>query len=78
MNKARRERLSNVLDILRQAGCDIEDVCDEEQDSIDGVPENLRLSDRCASMEEAVDCLEDAIECVHEAEDRISEAMNCG
>lgn len=78
MNKARRERLSNVLQALRQAESDIEYVRDEEQESIDGVPENLRLSDRCASMEEAVDCLEDAMESVQEASEKVEEAINCG
>ena len=66
-----------MLDALSSAESLAEDVRDEEQESIDGVPENLKLSDRCVSMESAVDCLDDALESIQDAKDKVSEALNC-
>jgi len=68
--------LSRVLNALSNAESLAEDVRDEEQESIDGIPENLKLSDRCISMEEAVDCLDDALESIQEAKSKVDEALN--
>ena len=76
MNGARRERLNGVLGLLHQAESIIDQVHDEEKDSLDNVPENLQLTDRFIAMENAVDYLEDAIENVQEATRNIESAVN--
>ncbi|MCR5826367.1 MAG: hypothetical protein K6G54_07360, partial [Oscillospiraceae bacterium] len=47
---------------------------DGETDALDSVPENLRFSDACASMEVAVDALNSALDHIDDARDDIKEA----
>ena len=76
MNESRRASLRDAIAHLRNAESTIERVCDEEQDSMDNMPENLQSSDRYSAMEDAVDHLEDAIESVQEAANSLEQAMN--
>lgn len=78
LNQNRRQQLTRVIGLLHNAETDLDSIKDEEQGCIDAMPENLQNSDRCASMENAVDCLEDAIESVQQAADFINDAINCG
>ena len=54
---------------------DIEQLCDEEQDYLDSIPENLQGGERYEKSEEAVSALEGAVDCLDEAIDNIDIAI---
>lgn len=60
MNKQRRKRITEAMELLQQAQAIIEEVKDEEQDAFDNLPEGLQGSERGEAMEEAISNLEEA------------------
>ena len=62
MNAKRRKRLSEANEQLNLAISVIEDVIDEEQDSLDNTPEGLQESDAFSEKEESLENLVDALE----------------
>ncbi len=75
MNGRRREKLRKASEYLGFAKELIEKALDEEQDTLDNLPENLSESDRAAKMENAVDSLEDASSGIDDVIDSVREAM---
>ena len=75
MNKQRRTKLKEANGFLNQAIRIISSVKDEEQDSIDNLPENLQSSERYAIMENAIDQLEEAIDNIEQASENINNAL---
>ena len=75
MNGRRREKLRRASEYLGFAKELIEKALDEEQDTLDNLPENLSESDRAAKMENAVDTLEDASSGIDDVMDSVREAM---
>lgn len=75
MNNKRREKLRRAIEYIGKASDIIEQVIDEEQDSMDNVPENLQMSDRYESMEIIIDSLEDVVTCIDEAKDKVESVM---
>ena len=75
MNGRRREKLRKASEYLGFAKELIEKALDEEQDTLDNLPENLSESDRAAKMENAVDSLEDASSGIDDVMDSVREAM---
>lgn len=75
MNKKRRTQLRTAAEYLARASDIISDVEEEEQDSLDNMPENLSSCDMCAAMEEAVDLLEDALNHINEADEIIDRVI---
>ena len=75
MNGRRREKLRRASEYLVSARQLIEKAQDEEQDTLDNLPENLSESDRAAKMENAVDSLEDASSGIDDVMDSVREAM---
>ena len=76
MNKKRRERLQAAVAHLEMATGIVEDVRNDEQDSLDNMPENLRQSERYSLMEDAIDYLEDAVSYLNDANDLIKQACD--
>jgi len=76
MNKKRRTSLETALFRIRQAIEIVEEVRDEESDSMDNIPENLQSTERYTSMEDAIDSLEDAISSLEDATESINKAIN--
>lgn len=62
---------NNIIEQVRLARSIVEDVCDEEIDALDCIPENLQYSDRAETMGEIVSLLEEAAELIIEAENNI-------
>lgn len=60
MNKKRRKRLEDVIDILNDLSMEIELIREEEQEAYDNMPESLQLSEKGETIEENVSVLEDA------------------
>ena len=74
MNDKRRKKLRQAAAFLRSAGEIVAAVLDEEQDSLDNIPDGLSETDRYASMEDAIDALEKAGEHIDSAIDDLEEA----
>ena len=75
MNKAKRQKLDIAADMLDRAKTIVEEVLENEQDSLNSIPENLEYSDRAEAMEEAISNLESAIFSIEEAQEAVSEAQ---
>ena len=75
MNKQKRTKLKEADTLLHTAKSLISAVKDQEQDDLDNYPENLQCSERCTTMEKAIEELEDAIENIERASENISNVI---
>ena len=62
MNKARREELSRVVDLLDQARDLLETIRDEEQEAFDNLPESIQCSERGETMEDYISTMEEMLD----------------
>ncbi len=76
MNKKRRELLKEAYRLMTVAEEFIQTAVDEEQDSLDNMPENLLDSEKCEKMETAIEDLENALDDITAARELISDAMS--
>ena len=65
MNKQRRKDINQVINLLENIDLEeikdsIQMIIDDEQQSLDDLPENLQQSERADTMQEAIDSLEQA------------------
>lgn len=74
LNSSRRGEISRVIDKLEDIKQEVAYIRDDEQESLDNMPENLESSERYASMEQAVDNLEDAVSGIEDAIDSLNKA----
>ena len=74
MNKQRRLQLKGATELLLHASEVIDRVKEEEQDSLDNMPEPLQDSERCQVMENAVSELEEAIGLIEQAIESVDRA----
>jgi hypothetical protein len=59
MNKSRRKKIEQALDLLREAA-------EEERDAFDNLPDSLRDAERGQKMEEAADALDEVVSSLEE------------
>ena len=71
MNKARRAALNAVLNNLHEQKDYLENICEDEENAKDNMPESLQGTDRYEMMEEAVDAMSDAIGALEDAIDSL-------
>ena len=76
MNNARRNTLRQAASLLRSASTMVSKVKNDEENSLDNMPENLQDSERCAKMEDVIDLLEEASNCIDSAIENINEAIS--
>ena len=74
MNERRRSSLKRALSMLASASAMVDQAAEEEQESMDNLPENLQGSVQYEKMEDAVSLLESAIEDIESASERIRDA----
>ena len=74
MNDSRRKLLHKAKNLLREAAVIVERACDQEEDCLDGFPENLQSSAKYEKIERAVENLHEALEHLDDAQTCISEA----
>ena len=74
MNDSRRKNLKRALSMLESANQIISQAADQEQDSLDNLPESLQSSEQYEKMEDAVSLLESAIEDIDSASDKLRDA----
>lgn len=75
MNRERRSTLKKATEYLDRAIDLISEARDDEQISLENLPENLQDSERSESMEYAIESLEEAIDKIDEAKDSIDCAV---
>lgn len=66
MNAERRRKIKYVLDDIDNVIVALTEIRDEEQTSLDNMPENLAFSDKYSEMEDNIQALDDAIEALDE------------
>lgn len=67
MNKARRKRISKILEQLEGLSVEIEEVMNEEQEAYDNLPESIQYSERGENMEGYISSLDDAMNYLSDA-----------
>ena len=84
MNKDRRKQLMEWVkkaNVWIAQGDDLkselENICSDEQDCFDNMPENLQGSMRGMDAEEAIDAMNEAIESMSNAIEAAEEAASC-
>lgn len=75
MNKARRNELAKIKDVIEIERGKLQIVCEEEQDTIMNIPENLQECKRYYDMEAYVEFMEEAIEHLDDVIDIFDEMM---
>jgi hypothetical protein len=75
MNNQRRKRLRDIIKEILVIQGKLQDVFDEEQESLDNLPENLQGTDRYANMEEYCDKMSDGISLLDEVVEIIEEVI---
>ena len=76
MNKGRRKSINDIITELYGIRSSIEALRDEEQESLDNLPDNLQYSTRAERMQEAIDSIEYACDAIDEAMDNLEAAQN--
>lgn len=76
MNAARRREIKSIIEDIENVIESINDVKDDEEFAMDGMPENLQGSDRYAAMEEAADNMDSAVGALEEAMSYLESAAN--
>ena len=75
MNKARRNELAKIKDVVEIERRKLQIVCEEEQDTMMNIPENLQECERYYNMEAYVEFMEEAIEHLDDVIDIFDEMM---
>lgn len=75
MNNDRRKRISAISEQLDKLKETIEALRDEEQESLDNLPEPLQGGERGDKMEAAIEALDYAIDDLQECIDYLSDAV---
>lgn len=73
MNKARRKKLSDLIDLLTQVSEELCDLANDEQEAYDNLPESFQVPDREDEMEQVVEALNDASASINDVIESISE-----
>ena len=73
MNRERRARLRQAVELFNRGTEVLEDVLADEEAALDSMPENLQGSDRYATLEENVETISQAIDDIAEITENISD-----
>lgn len=74
MNKARRKAIREAISQLEELKYKVEAIHDEEQESLDNIPESLQGTERYEESEAAVSSLDEAMSNIEEAINYLEEA----
>ena len=84
MNKSRRKELMvwvKKAEVWAAQGEELKDelenICADEQDYFDNMPENLQGSMRGMDSEDAIEAMNEAVECMNNAIEAAEEAASC-
>ncbi|WP_421793419.1 hypothetical protein [Hydrocarboniphaga effusa] len=76
MNKARREKLMEIMKELADLVSRIESIQEEEQDYLDAMPDSFRDGDKGQKAEATIEAMSSAIESIEAAGSELNEAVN--
>lgn len=76
MNKARREKIANVVKMLEEAHSITEEIAGEERDAFDNLSEGLQQSDKGQTMDQTATELEEAAQNISDALDALNNAAD--
>lgn len=74
MNAKRRKKIKLLSDMLSEACALLEEIKDEEEESLDNIPENLQNSEKYLKIQNTVDILDEAYDSLEEIITQIEEA----
>ena len=76
MNNKRRKELRRAIEIIETALDIVNQVKDEEEDSMYNYPENLQGTEKYENMETAVDTMDDAVSNIDDGISSLNEAVS--
>lgn len=76
MNRNRRKQIRDIVTRIEQLRDDAIEIQDEEQESLDNLPESLQDSEQAERMESSILGIEEAVECLTSAIDELEGACN--
>lgn len=76
MNNKRRKELRRAIEIIETALDIVNQVKDEEEDSMCNYPENLQGTETYENMEVAVDTMEEVTSAIEDAVDSLNNAVS--
>ena len=76
MNNKRRKELRRAIDMIETALNIVNQVKDEEEDSMYNYPENLQGTETYENMETAVDTMDDAVSNIDDGISSLNEAVS--
>jgi len=76
MNKARRQALQTIINKIEELKTPLEILRDEEQDTLDNMPESIRDGERGERTESSIQSIEDALAMIDDVIENITEAIS--
>ena len=73
MNKARKKQLESALSVLKGVLEVVSELCDQEEEAFDNLPESIQESDRGDEMQGYIDSLSTACDSLEDAIDSLEE-----
>lgn len=73
MNKERRKRLGKAFDLVTEAEQIIQEVMEEERESMENLPDNFRYGERGDEMQNYIDMMDEVIGYCQDAESVIEQ-----
>lgn len=68
MNKERRKRIAEAVELIENAAGILEEVREDEQESYDNLPESIKYGERGEQMQENIELLEGFIDNLEEVD----------
>lgn len=76
MNKARRKELQKMYDALMYISERLEALKEDEENTLESIPENLQGTECYEQCERAIDAMEEAIDSITSASEWIEDVIN--
>lgn len=75
MNKDRRKRLEEITEQLQELHNELDELCCEEQEAFDNMPESIQNSERGECAQTKIDTIGDAMTDLESAIDNLTEVL---
>lgn len=74
MNQKRRDSISKIINALDDLKCQLETLCEEEQEYYDNMPESFQNADKGEAAQSAISALENAVSNLEDTVGNLEEA----
>ena len=75
MNKQRRQKIADAVELIEKALEMLDDARHEEQEAFDSLPESFQYGERGEQMEEYIGILEEAYDTIEEYKENLDEIV---